>query len=172
MTVRAFPGQAGVIAGGSRVSLSRLFWQSIIQLAILLVLLAPPISLGARLEGTLFPIRTHQFVPKDSIRRTGDRLCWTWVSDKVRMATSDNIDVFLETTDGDRSYPEVFDQITNVPWHRNGAVPVGHYERSYCIALPSYIKPGDPIHLRQIVHYIGFWNLWTVLVPLPDISSP
>lgn len=82
-------------------------------------------SLAARLEGLVFPIRFHQSIQPDSVVHRSNRLCWTWVSDKERLTTSDNVNIFLDGADGDRSYPKVLDRLTSTPWHRKGAVPVG-----------------------------------------------
>ena len=124
------------------------------------------------MEAYFLPIRSNQSISKESIVRSKDRLCWTWVSDKERLAESDNIDVFLDTPKGDRSYPEIIDQATKLPWHRRGALPIGHYERNYCIALPSYVGPDAEVRLNQRIHYRGIGGLWTVLVNLPEVVSP
>ena len=144
----------------------RLFWRSywIVALALAVLFVA-----GPALEAALFPIRGDQRVA--AVARTADRLCWTSVFDKRRLAVSDNVDVWLDGA-GDTTYPAVFDARTGLPWRRSGTVPIGHHEVRYCVQLPPYIGPADPIRLRTRIHYRGLFGLWTLLVEPPDIVDP
>ena len=128
-------------------------------------------QLGPRLESRLFPVLVGQSIPPRSLTRTGRWLCWSWIRDKVRAPAVLGLDVTLDTGDGDRSEPEIINAATGIPWHTGGALPSGHYETPFCLVLPEYTPEGQPVRVRQTITYQGFWGLWTLDVPLPDIVA-
>lgn len=136
------------------------------------LLVAPPLTLGARLELLVDPVLRNQAVPADNVVRSGDRLCWTWMRDKERAPEVLDINVVLTTPGGDRSYPEVFDETTGVPWHRGGALPPGHYESRFCVQWPKFAAADERVLIRSTVRYRGLLGLWDLTVPLPDVASP
>lgn len=147
----------------------RWFWRVYIPLAALLVLGMLAIPLGPIVEARFWPIRTDQHMT--GIVRTADRLCWTWVSEKIRNAVSDNMDVFL-TTHTDRMVVAVFERDTGMPWGRSRAVGIGHREQAYCVLLPPNVTQADPIRVEQVAYYPGLLGVWHVSVRFPDIVDP
>ncbi len=75
-------------------------------------------------------IHRGPFVGKwiEDVTRTGDRLCWTWASIKVRDLVSDDMAVFL-TTRTDRMVVAVFERDTGLPWGRSRAVGLDNIGR-------------------------------------------
>ena len=145
------------------------FWRIYIPFAALLVLGMIALPLGPLVEERLWPIRTGQRMR--GIVRTADRLCWTWVSEKVRDRVSDNMDVFLRSRT-DRMVVAVFERDTGLPWGRSRAVGLGPHQQPYCVLLPPNVMPADPIRVEQAAYYPGFIGLWHVVVHLPDIVEP
>lgn len=127
--------------------------------------------LGSQLETRLFPVIANQSIPAHSVTRTGRWLCWSWVRDKLRSPRALNLDVTLETADGDRSSPEIINSATGLPWHTGGAMPPGHYETPFCLVLPEFTPEGQPVRVRQVITYRGFLGLWDLSVPVPELVA-
>lgn len=132
--------------------------------------LAPP-WIGARLEARVFPVLTNQSIPANSITRTGRWLCWSWTRDKQRSPAVLGMDVTLDTANAGRSQPEIINAVTGVPWHTGGAVQPGHYETPFCLILPEFVAEKEPVRVRQVAKYRGFLGLWSLEVPLPEITA-
>lgn len=70
--------------------------------------------------------------------------------------------------DGDRSFPDVFDEDTGVPWRKNGPVPVGApAPLRYGILLPPDVTRDNTLTLGSTIHFRGPLGLWEVLVAIP-----
>ena len=124
---------------------------------------------GPAIEGRFWPVRIEQRI--EDVTRTGDRLCWTWASDKVRDLVSDNMDVFL-TTRTDRMVVAIFERDTGLPWGRSRAVGLGPHRQDYCVLLPPNVTPSDPLRVEQVAYYPGLLGLWHLAVRFPDIVEP
>lgn len=133
--------------------------------------ISPPFSLGQRSETRFFPILSHQIIPANSVSRVGQTLCWTWSRDKERVAEILDLDVDLDTADGDIYSPEVFRADTGVPWHKGGALPPGQYSTRFCTTVPARVSQDMSVRLRQAVTYNGFLGLWAIRVSLPTIIA-
>lgn len=164
-------GLPPIAASASRAPLLGLLAVPLCLGATLMVGLVAVPQLGPRIENRLFPILVDQSIPSRSVTRTGRWLCWYWVRDKLRAPTILGLDVKLDTGDGDRSRPEVINAATGVPWHTGGALPPGHYETPFCLVLPEYASETQAVRVRQTITYQGFWGLWTLDVPLPEIVA-
>ena len=127
------------------------------------------VPIGPWVEGSLRPIRTDQRI--EEVTRQSNRLCWTWVSIKVRDGVSDNMDVFL-TTRTDRMVVAVFERDTGLPWGRSRAVGLGPHRQAYCVLLPPNVTPTDPVRVEQVAYYPGLLGLWHLAVRFPDIVEP
>ena len=148
----------------------RVFWRFYAALTGLVLLGFVSIAFGPVLERHLFPIRGPSTI--NDIIRTPQRLCWTWHGEKLRDVASENFDVFLDRSNGDRSFPEVFHEDSGAPWRKKGAVAVGRpVNFRYCILLPPDVGMTDALTLRQTIHYRGLLGLWEVLVAIPDLVS-
>lgn len=133
--------------------------------------ISPPLSLGRTIEARLFPVLTDQSVPAASVTRIDRTLCWDWIRNKTRVPDILNLDVSLDTSDGDTFAPEIYNAGTGVPWHKGGALPAGHYETRLCTTIPAGVSRDISVRLRQTVTYTGFLGLWTLDVPLPSIVA-
>ena len=147
----------------------RWFWRIYIPVAMLLLAGMVAVPLGPVIEARFWPVRTEQRI--EDVTRTADRLCWTWVSDKVRDLVSDNMDVFL-TTRTDRMVVAVFERSTGLPWGRSRAVGLGPHRQAYCVLLPPNVRPSDFVRVEQIAYYPGLLDLWHIAVRFPDIVEP
>lgn len=147
----------------------RWFWRTYIPLALLVLISVSATVIGPAVESRFWPIRTDQRI--EDVTRTADRICWTWVSQKVRDRVSDNMDVFL-TTRTDRMVVAVFEQESGMPWGRSRAVGLGPHRQSYCVQLPPNVKAADPVRIEQVALYPGLLGLWHTAVHLPDIVEP
>ena len=121
-------------------------------------------------ESRFFPIRTDQRM--ENITRSADRLCWEWVSIKQRNRVSDDLNVWIDTPGELGALSSVFERDTGMPWVRSRAVGVGPHRQPYCTLLPPYLKPEDPVRVRQTAFYPGLLPLWHVQVRFPDVISP
>lgn len=139
--------------------------------AVLFACLSPPISLGQTLEGRLFPVMTDQSIPAASVTRIDQTLCWDWLRDKTRTPDLLDLDVSLDTADGDSFAPEVYSANTGVPWHKGGALPAGHYRTRLCTTIPASVDHDVAVRVRQTLTYRGFLGLWAVRVPVPSIVA-
>lgn len=151
----------------------RLYWVAFLLTALALLAL----TVGPRVEATLFPIRVDQRV--EEVRRDGDLLHFVWVSDKVRMAPSGTLDVAL-ITPNDRFEVTLFNDrsadgepaCTNmIPWSRSRAVGIGPHRQHYCVEIPRTVARGERIDLVVVAHYRGFLGLWDHPVAFPPIAD-
>ncbi|MGI3901216.1 MAG: hypothetical protein ACRYGP_13970 [Janthinobacterium lividum] len=145
------------------------FWRLYLPTATVLLLSMLAAPFGPWIEGTIRPIRTDQRI--EDVVRNPDRLCWTWVSIKVRDGVSDNMDVFLATRT-DRMVVAVFERDTGLPWGRSRAVGLGPHRQSYCVLLPPNVRPSDAVRIEQVAYYPGLLGLWHLAVHFPDIVEP
>ena len=139
--------------------------------AAVFIIVASPTALGARIECWLFPVFASQAIPPASIIRTNRSLCWTWERTKLRAPPAVDIDVTLDTADGDTYSPEIFNGMTGEPWHTGGALPPGQYASQFCTTIPAAITRSLSTRLRQVLIYRGFLGLWMIRVPLPAIIA-
>ena len=146
-------------------------WSAAIIAFVAFAVISPPISLGQRSEARFFPILSHQIIPANSVSRVGQTLCWTWSRDKERVAEILDLDVDLDTADGDIYSPEIFNADTGVPWHKGGALPPGQYSSRFCTTIPALVPQDMSVRLRQSVIYEGFLGLWTLRVSLPTVIA-
>ena len=133
--------------------------------------LAPPFLLGPKVEASLFPVFAEQSIPVSSVTRIDRSLCWDWVRTKARAPELLDLDVNLDTADGDSFAPEIYNPDTGQPWHKGGALPAGHYDTRFCTTIPASVSHDKPVRLRQTLSYRGFLGLWTLRVPLPSIVA-
>ena len=134
-------------------------------------IVAPPFALGSKIEAKLFPILSHQDIPAASVSRVDRSLCWTWERNKARAPEVLDLDVTLDTADGDSYAPEIFSADTGVPWHKGGALPAGHYLSQFCTTIPALIPHDMSVRLRQAITYQGFMGLWIIRVVLPSVVA-
>ncbi len=145
------------------------FWRIYLPIVAVLTLGMVAAALGPEVESRFWPIRIHQRI--ENVVRTPDRLCWTWVSEKVRSRVSDNMDVFL-TTSADRMVVAVFERDTGMPWGRSRAVGIGPHRQDYCVLLPPNVGVSDAVRVEQVAYYPGMLGVWHVSVRFPDIVDP
>lgn len=131
---------------------------------------------GAALETALAPVRVHNV--NSDVRRYPDRICWTWSSDKLRAAFSDDVDVHLDLIDregrvGNTFVPYLYREDTGEPWQSGLALGVGHYDLPYCVELPRrLIGTSVRLRVRFTPQFHGWRNLWTLPIWTPDIVDP
>lgn len=138
---------------------------------LLFAVISPPLALGSKMESRFLPILSHQAIPIDTVSRVGQSLCWTWERDKERAPQVLDLDVALDTADGDTYAPEIVNTDTGVPWHKGGALPPGHYSSRFCTTIPTSVPLDAPVRLRQAITYQGFMGLWTIWVALPPVIA-
>jgi hypothetical protein len=125
-------------------------------------------------EAWASPIFKVGEIPAETITRVDGYLCWTWVTDKLKVSAADDIDAVLSRPAiGDVSWPEVVDAHTRHPWHRLGSRPPKtglHYDS--CVRLPDDLRPDEPVTLTQTLYYESAWGPWRVAVHPPDVVAP
>lgn len=154
-----------------RVMMQVLGWSGWPMLVVVCVLT----FLAPAAESRFFPIRTGQSI--ENIERRDGRLCWDWVSYKAENRVSDNLDLFIDVPGALGAVGAPFEKETGLPWVRSrAAAPFQWHRQSYCILVPPYVKPSDPITVRQIAYYPGRLSLfgqslWHVALRMPNVVS-
>lgn len=133
---------------------------------------SPPFSIGQKIEARWFPVLADQSIPPASVTRIDRALCWDWIRDKARAPEILNLDVSLDTSDGDIFAPEIYGAADGAPWHKGGALPAGHHETRLCTTIPASVGSDISVRLRQTLTYDGFLGLWTLDMPLPSVVAP
>lgn len=130
---------------------------------------------GPAIETAFSPVRVHNLNLTPT--RSADRFCWTWSSDKPRLAFSDNVDVFLDVLDASKRVtktyvPPLLRQDTGLPWQSGGTLGIGHHDLPYCIDLPRTIRADDRIRVRFTPLFHGWQDLWVLPIETPDMTDP
>ena len=129
------------------------------------------------IEARFFPVRTNQGI--EDVTRMDGFMRFVWVSDKLRSASSDNVDVFVETPDerfpltfyNDESPPDA--PCTKlVPWVKVKAVGLGHHRQPFCVEIPRAVPSTDWVSIGVTVHYSGLFGLWDLPLRFPPIHFP
>ena len=153
----------------------RWFWRIYLPLAAAVFLAMSSMALGPAIQARFFPVRIHN--ENRTPVRTDAQVCWTWSSDKIRDAFSDNVDVSLDLLDAEGRtrntfVPYLYNVRTGLPWQSGNSLALGHSEIPYCIDLPRIVKPEDRLRIRFTIIYHGLLNLWTLPMSTPDIVDP
>ena len=156
----------------------RWFWRAYIPLAVLVLLGLLAVPLGPMLELRLDPVRVDQSI--ESVHREAGMLRFVWSSNKLRMAPSNDVDVFV-TTPRDHFPWTLANDLSPIgaprcsmlmPWSQGQVVGTGQHHQPYCIQVPSMVGEGDRIRVRVVAHYRGLWGLWDLPVTFPPIVDP
>lgn len=124
---------------------------------------------GPAIEARLAPVRTDQAI--EHIERALDRICWDWVSVKLRPLAAVDLDAVLETKT-DRFIVAIYNRDTGMPWARSGMVGLGPHRQSFCVGMPPSVRPWNTVRLSQTAVYPGWLGLWHVPLKLPDVVDP
>lgn len=143
----------------------------LVALCLLAWLAVAALLAGPRLEAALAPVRVDQRV--EAVTRTKDRLCWDWVSRKVREGATDDLDVFLyaEGIEG-RMVVSVYGAKDGMPWRRARVSVLGPLRWRWCVELPAHVPETAPVWLEMTAWYPGLGGLWRVPLPMPVVGAP
>ena len=156
----------------------RWFWRIYIPIALAALTAIGLFIAGPVLEARFWPIRVSQ--PIEDVHRDAGTLRFVWHSTKLRMAPSNDIDVFVSTPSDHFPWTLANDLSPEggppckvlAPWSHGYTVDVGEHRQHYCIELPRTVAPEDPVTVRVVAHYRGLWGLWDLPVAFPPIEDP
>ncbi len=139
-------------------------------LAVALVFMFPPAcrEMGVFIESRYFPILARQVV--GDIERTADKLCWR--RDGLKLRSKIAAEWHGVVTDGVTSNPtSIFDAVSGQPLAPVYNTAGQSFTRHVCIEVPPWATPSTRLVVRSWAVYPGWYDLWTVTVPNPDVVS-
>ena len=151
---------------------SRFGWGWVLVACLVAIWMMAPL-----VEQRFFPIRINQEIAH--VTRFDGFVRFVWISDKLRMAPSERVDVIVKTPDeqfsltfyNDESPPDA--PCTKlVPWTKARTISLGHREQPFCVEIPRAVPSDDWVTIDVTIHYGGFLGLWDQPLRMPPIRFP
>jgi hypothetical protein len=135
-------------------------------------------TFAPRIEGALFPIFRTNDIPPSSVVRSGRRLCWTRIGEKLRTPALNDVDVdvdYVSDITGKLAHqptPELFEESTGDELTSDVIPPAGPFLKRVCLTLSRRIRQDQPVRVRQVSYFQSVTGLYDIPVVFPAVIDP
>jgi hypothetical protein len=144
----------------------------------LLIAIGLSIAFAPRIEGLLLPVFKRNDIPASSVVRSGRRLCWTRIGEKLRTPSLNDVDVdvdYVSNITGKLAHqptPELFDETTGDELTSDVIPPAGPFLKRVCLTLSRRIRQDQPVRVRQVSYFQSVTGLYDIPVVFPAVIDP